>query len=129
MADHVLDDAMMQAAGQHRPPSGGATLLVDYNIGGIFDMDDATKVREEDGRIVEIGKTISNYNCIDTGVFVCTPGLMQALDDVYQAKGDVSLSDGVQALTRSGTMTVLDIGDAFWQDVDTPECWNTPNAA
>ena len=121
MADHVLDDALMKTAGPHSPPENGATLLVDYNIGGIFDMDDATKVREEDGRIMAIGKNLNDFNCIDTGVFVCTGGLLEALSEVFEAKGDVSLSDGVQALTRSGKMTVLDIGDSFWQDVDTPD--------
>lgn len=120
MADHVFSDDVMRLAGSHTPPSEGATLLVDYDIDGVFDLDDATKVREEDGRIVAIGKQIADYNCIDTGLFVCTEALMDALADVFEERGDASLSDGVQRLGAAGRMTVLPIGDGFWQDVDTP---------
>jgi 1L-myo-inositol 1-phosphate cytidylyltransferase len=122
MADHVFGDEVMEIARTHHPVDQGATLLVDHQIDTIFDMDDATKVlRNESNQIVAIGKTIKSFNCIDTGIFVCTKALMKAIDDVYQRTGDASLSDGVQHLANQGRMHTLDIGDGFWQDVDTPE--------
>ncbi|NNE68722.1 MAG: nucleotidyltransferase, partial [Rhodothermales bacterium] len=121
MADHLVGDEVMELAGRHRPPEEGATLLVDYDIDGVFDLDDATKVLEEDGRIASIGKTIATYNCIDTGVFVCTRALLDALRAYYDKHGDVSLSNGVQTLASRGLMRTLDIQGGFWQDVDTPE--------
>ncbi|MDX1639081.1 MAG: NTP transferase domain-containing protein [Balneolaceae bacterium] len=121
MADHIVSDSIMEKARYHSPPNDGATLMVDYKIDTIFDLDDATKVLEKDEKIVSIGKEIDRYNCIDTGVFVCTPGLLDVLEQVYREKGDASLSDGVQQLAKKGQMSVLDIEDAFWQDVDTPE--------
>ncbi len=124
MADHVFGDEVMAVARHHTPPTNGATLLVDYKLDTIFDMDDATKVWAEDDRIVHIGKQLTAYNCVDTGLFVCTHGLMDALDTVYREKGDASLSDGIQHLARHNRMTVLDIGDGFWQDVDTPAMLN-----
>lgn len=140
MADHVLGDEVMHLAGAHVPPKDGATLLVDWKLASIFDMDDATKVLAEDAglgpqaegsrsaafghgeqKIARIGKTIPEYNCVDVGVFVCTTALMDRIAEFYAAHGDASLSEGVQALAGTGRMTVLDIGDGFWQDVDTPE--------
>ncbi len=121
MADHILSDEMMLLAKDHVPAENGATLLVDHKVDEIFDMDDATKVKSKDGTIQSIGKQITDYNCIDTGVFVCTQRLMDEIRKVYEAKGDASLSDGVQALANEDKMHTLDIGDAFWQDVDTPE--------
>jgi len=121
MADHILSDEMMLLAKEHIPPKEGATLLVDYKIDEIFDLDDATKVCSENGKIKSIGKQITNYNCIDTGVFVCTPRLLEEIRKVYKKQGDASLSDGVQALANNENMHVLDIGNAYWQDVDTPE--------
>jgi choline kinase len=121
MADHILDDEIMRSAKNHQPVEGGATLAVDYKIDSIFDLDDATKVYAEGNRIREIGKTLEVYNCIDTGVFIGTDGLMAAIAAVYREKGDASLSEGVQLLADSGKMGILDIKDAFWQDVDTPE--------
>ncbi len=121
MADHVVDDDVMDLAGAHVLDPGTATLLVDYKLDQIFDMDDATKVDAQGGRIVRIGKQIDGYNCVDCGVFVCTTALMDAIDAVLQATGDASLSHGVQTLAARGDMRALDIGPGFWQDVDTPE--------
>ena len=121
MADHILDDRIMLLAKKHRPPTDGASLCVDYKINSIFDLDDATKVLAEKGSIKQIGKHLTVYDCIDTGVFIATRGLLDSLSAVYKEKGDVSLSEGVQVLAKNGKMTVLDIKDAFWQDVDTPE--------
>ncbi len=121
MADHVLGESLMDIAREHVPPDQGASLLVDYKLNTIFDMDDATKVRVEGTRIVAIGKQLADFDCIDTGVFVCSAGLINALEEVRAEKGDASLSDGVQRLAAAGLMEAVDIGDGFWQDVDTPE--------
>lgn len=120
MADHVFSDDVMRLAGSHVPPENGATLLVDYDVAGVFDLDDATKVLERDDYIASIGKQLADYNCIDTGLFVCTSSLMDVLAEVYAQRGDASLSDGIQQLASEGRMTVRSIGDGFWQDVDTP---------
>ncbi|MGA1867798.1 MAG: sugar phosphate nucleotidyltransferase [bacterium] len=121
MADHVFSDTMMKLAGDHIPQPGGATLLVDYKLDTIFDMDDATKVLSKDDKVIAIGKTIPEFNCIDTGLFVCTEGFMENLAAIYNKKGDASVTNGVQSLAGKDLMRVLDIKDSFWQDVDTPE--------
>jgi choline kinase len=121
MADHVLGDDLMEIAARTVPPVDGAALLVDYKLDSVFDMDDATKVLVRGDRVESIGKHIQEYNCIDTGVFVCTTGLIDALEEVYAEEYDTSLSDGVQLLGEKGRMQAVSIGASFWQDVDTPE--------
>lgn len=121
MADHIMDDELLRLARDTEPPSGGAALLVDYKLATIFDMDDATKVLATEGRILAIGKQLKEFNCIDTGLFVATPALFAALADVYGERGDASLSDGIERLCRQRAMAAIDIGDGFWQDVDTVE--------
>lgn len=118
MADHLVEPAVFECL-QALPPQAGLTLAVDRKIDTIFDMDDATKVATDaEGRIVKIGKKIETFDAIDTGVFRCAPALFEILAEVFTARGDTSLSDGVQALTARGTARVADIGGAFWQDVD-----------
>lgn len=120
MADHVLDDQIMIKTIGHVPPEGGATLCVDYKIETVFDLPDATKVQVKAGFIRLIGKEISDYNCIDTGVFVGTNALIKEIEKKYSCNGDASLSDGVQSLASQGKMEALDIGSSYWQDVDDP---------
>ncbi len=121
MADHILDDEIMRLVRDHAPPKSGATLCVDYKLDTIIDIDDATKVLTEDGFIRAIGKKLKVYNCIDTGVFIGTYGLMDAISQIYNQKGDASLSDGIQVLADAGKMEALDIKNRFWQDVDMPD--------
>ena len=121
MADHVFDPGVLQLAVNHELADGTACLLVDSKVDQVFDLDDATKVWADGDRITAIGKQLEKYNRIDTGCFVIGEALFGELASVYEAKGDTSLSDGVQALARRGNMKVLDIGELRWQDVDTPE--------
>lgn len=121
MADHILDDGIMRLVDKHSPLPNGASLCVDYKLDTIFNMDDATKVLVEGRSIKNIRKDLDEFNCVDTGVFVGTEGLMSAISHVYKQKGDASLSEGVQVLADSGLMEAIDIKDGFWQDVDTPE--------
>lgn len=121
MADHVFGDEVMLLAAGHAPPALGATLLVDSKLDEIFDMDDAMKVVTRERSVVRIGKELTEFDSIDTGLFVCSAGLMDQLEAELESRGDASLSDGVSRLARLGRMGTLDIGDGFWQDVDTPE--------
>ena len=121
MADHIVDREIYRTL-QAQPARDGLVLAVDRKLSTIFDMDDATKVvvgpTEE---IQEIGKEISGYDAIDTGVFRCSEALFDALEQQFQANGDASLSDGVRQLAAHGNARVADVGEAWWQDVDTPE--------
>jgi choline kinase len=121
MSDHLLGDELMQLAADHQPLEGGAALLVDYKVACVFDLDDATKVRAQGTRLIEIGKELPRYDCIDTGLFVGTHGLVRALEAVAKERGDASVSQGIQRLAAEGRMEALDIGEGFWADIDTPE--------
>ena len=119
MADHIYSSSIAQLVASQDMEAADLYLATDTRITEILDLDDATKVRSEAGRIVDIGKTIATYDRIDCGVFAVTPRLLDALARVRDAKGDCSLSEGVRELASRGRARVADIGDGYWQDVDT----------
>lgn len=121
MADHLYSPRVVEAVLSPAFSGGSCVLAVDHDIARCFDLDDATKVQVEGQRIVEISKSLASYNALDAGVFRIGPSLIDALDRVYLEKGDCSLSDGVQALSRRGEFLAADICGAPWIDVDTPE--------
>ena len=122
MADHLFEpETARMMVRQHLAP-GEVILGVDPNIDRIFDIDDATKVRRSGDRIVDIGKEIEEYDAIDTGMFLCSPALFEDLDCASQ-DGNCSLSDGMRRLARDGRLRALEIGDARWHDLDTPEAF------
>lgn len=120
MADHLYSPEIVRRLRALDLPRGSSALAVDYDIDRCFDLDDATKVRIENGRITDIGKELEAYNALDTGVFRIGPELIEELAALFDLHGDCSLSDGVRALARKGRFYACDAGDARWIDVDTP---------
>ena len=54
------------------------------------------------------------------GMFLFSPALFDELE--FAARdGNCSLSDGLRQLARERRLRALEIGDASWQDIDTPE--------
>jgi histidinol-phosphate aminotransferase len=121
MADHLFAPELLRKLRQAELPAGACALAVDYDIPRCFDLDDATKVHVERGRIAAIAKDLERYNAIDTGVFRVGPALIEELQREVERRGDASLSDGVRALAKRSMFFAVDGGEARWIDVDTPE--------
>ena len=71
MADHLYSPRVVDAVLSPEFAEGSCVLGVDYDIPRCFDLDDATKVRVENQRIVEISKSLSKKGA---GAFTL-PGL------------------------------------------------------
>jgi len=120
MSDHLFDSQIITSLRNANLAKDECALAVDSRIDGIFDEEDATKVQVDSDRIGAIGKNLDHHNAIDTGVFLCNRTLFDALDQAI-ADGDDSLSGGIRILAVEGRMRAKDIGDLFWEDVDTLE--------
>ena len=120
MGDHVLDRSVLWSLVGSEMPSGGAVLAVDYSVGaaGGVDLVDVTRVRTEGQLVRDIGKGISSFNAFDTGAFLCTAGVFDALRDAVAA-GETSLSAGMHRLADQGRLERCDVSGARWVDVDT----------
>ena len=119
MGDHLFESTILDQLLAHADLDR-LNLAIDQKIDSIFDLDDAMKVRTKGELIVAIGKKLENYNAIDTGIFLC-PGIVfeylrRALKD-----NDCSLADGVRLMAADEKAVAINIGEAWWQDVDTPE--------
>ena len=98
--------------------NGGCLLAIDKNLSKIFDLQEAMKVYEEDGKILDIGKDLKNYNAVDTGFFLCNQELFKSLEKSIQLGFD-KLSDAVKLLAENGKLSTIDISGNFWLDIDT----------
>ncbi len=118
MCDHIFDPAVVSALQAKAEIVRGVELAVDRDLKGVLDLEDATKVRVVSNRIAEIGKTLSDFNAVDTGVFLASPALFDALRQADQ-EGKHALTDGVRRLADRGLAGVTEIGGLMWHDVDT----------
>ena len=123
MADHLFDDRILTQL-LACDLSGVAVLAVDRRAAVPGD----TRVLERDGRIVDISKGIDTWNCVDTGILLCSPGIFDAIRNAGRG-GETELS----AAIRHGESEIVDITsmdayqkklrkdvDLWWIDVDTP---------
>lgn len=123
MSDHIFDLNILNRIKDFDLANDGGVLCVDYALNEV-NLDDATKVRTENNRLINLGKSLTDFNAIDVGIFVCMPNLFDELR-LSQESGDETLSGGIRMLSEAGKMATFDIGDAFWQDVDTvPDIYN-----
>ena len=120
MSDHLIAPSLIAKILRTCPQDGEISLAVDRDKGGVFDVEDVTKVALSDGRVVRIGKTLDEWDAADTGVFQCTRALFDALERA-KAEGRHSLSDGVSQLAAAGKVAAVDVTGEDWIDVDTPE--------
>jgi choline kinase len=120
MSDHIWSSSLIEPIRKFPLAENEAVLGVDFNIARCFDLDDATKVEIDGDRVKRIGKQIDAYHALDTGMFKITPAVIEALERVDGPAG-CSLSEGMAALAADGRMRVVDVKDAMWIDVDTPD--------
>src|SRR6266487_3958961 len=117
MSDHLFDQSIVDLL-LRNAVLDQLNLAIDRRLDSIFDLDDAMKVQTEGDRIRKIGKHLTVYDGIDTGLFVCPLDIFDYLERVKR-DGDCSLADGVRLMASEDKARAVDVGDAWWQDIDT----------
>jgi choline kinase len=122
MSDHLFDNTIVDRLIESADPDF-LNVAVDRKLHSIFDLGDAMKIQTRGDRVTGIGKDLREFDAIDTGLFVCP---LEIFDYLERAKSDsrgrdCSLADGVRLMAADNKVLAIDIGTAWWQDVDTPQ--------
>ena len=119
MGDHLFGPAIIDLVLQNADLNS-VNVAVDRKLDTIFDLADAMKNKTKANRVIAIGNDLDEYDAIDTGLFACSLEIFQYLEQ-EKHNDDCSLADGVRAMAADRKVRAIDIGDAWWQDIDTPE--------
>ena len=128
MSDHVFDYRILSRLVGHVATSS-VVLAVDRKE----PLREDTRVLERNGKIVCIGKDIRGSNCVDTGIFLCSPKVFSYVEKAVR-EGKTELADGIAKATEDGDAEVFDIAriegyaskmrkeiKPWWIDIDTEE--------
>ncbi|MBA3296929.1 MAG: NTP transferase domain-containing protein [Acidobacteria bacterium] len=118
MGDHLFEAAVLERILSLDVDGRESVLAVDSLPAEPSMAAEATRVRMRAGCITAIGKDVEPWDALDTGLFVFSPLLFDALETA-QAEGETTLSAGVQRLAAQGLMRGADVAGAAWCDVDT----------
>ncbi len=117
MSDHLFSPRRLEETIDEFKSDGVPRLVVEEKNTFNGDLDDATLVKVEHGFISAIGKDLTGYDAIDTGMFVLNPELVRkAAQKAGQAPG---ISDIMRVLGEKRKLKAQNIRGGYWQDVDT----------
>ncbi len=120
MVDHLFPEpTLVWLAATPLEAGEVGRVLVDSTPSPDIDLDDATKVQLERGRVSAIGKGLDRWDAIDAGCFVLTHGVFDALRAVPVEEGR-TVSSGMRRLVSARALGAVDMRGADWIDVDTP---------
>lgn len=120
MGDHLFDGAIFDRLLVNFDRAL-LNIAVDRKLDSIFDLQDAMKVRTRGNKVTDIGKHLLEFDAIDTGLFVCPLKIFDYLERAKSDSGrnDCSLAGGIRLMAADGHVRAIDIGEGWWQDVDT----------
>ena len=120
MCDHLVDPQILRELISVSREPESVVLAVDFNIDSLLnDPEDVTRVSCVGNRIERVGKLLTNFNAFDTGIFLCTSVIFDALE-VSQALGDDTISGAMNVLADWQKAYTFDVGDKLWIDIDDP---------
>ena len=114
MADHLAAPSIARklAAGAR----DRCRLAVEFADQDDVRAHEATRALVQDGLVVDLGKTIDEWNAFDTGTFLCTPAIFDA---ITPANRDGELGAIFATLARKLELEAVDVSGLRWIDIDT----------
>ncbi|MFC2164548.1 sugar phosphate nucleotidyltransferase [Acidobacteriota bacterium] len=124
MGDHVFDSSILDQLLRTQTEQSVCLLGVDHKVeGDHIDVNEATRVWVENHRIRQIGKGLNPYNGVDTGIFLYSSFIFEALKENF-SKGKDLLTDANRTLSEREKLLSMDIGTRLWVDVDDKKTLN-----
>lgn len=124
MGDHLIEKTLVKCLLDRKTLTD--TLCIDYTPAQ-HQLGEATKVTvDKAGCITAIGKNLTYWDAVDTGVFLLTENFFRALDKLVPRFGiDIEITDVIRFLISQGYLFhTYDVSGCFWADVDTEEDLN-----
>jgi choline kinase/phosphatidylglycerophosphate synthase len=125
----VRDERFMVVMGDHLfDPQGLRGILEAHgDFVGVFDsaprfvdLSEATRAMGHRGRITAIGKELTAFRYVDTGMFICPQQIFAFIEECL-AEGIGSFNEIKSRWIARNPMHFYDCRGAFWMDVDTPQ--------
>src|SRR5215212_9667869 len=117
MADHIVDAAALAQLVAFRARFAAA---VDTEP-RYCDVAEATKVRLDGRRVVDLGRRLERFDAVDAGIFVCDTDLLQVAERSLADGGGSWNAVKRRCIAEGHQVEAIDLRGAFWIDVDTAQ--------
>ncbi len=103
MSDHIFDTRILKELISY-DLKDSVVLVVDKRE----PLPGDTRVLEKKGKIVKIGKNIEKANCIDTGLFLCSPKIFSYVQETVK-EGREEFADSIAQAAKNRDAKIFDI--------------------
>lgn len=122
MCDHLMDPEMVRIMAAQTIGDDEVLLGTDRRVDNpLVDLEDVTRVLTDGTYIRSIGKVMAAYNCFDTGLFLCSHALINAILESGNKNDDFGISGGMMVLAAKDKALCHDLSGFDWIDVDSLE--------
>ncbi len=118
MVDHIFNDEFYSTILKSKIDNTKSYLAISKSLSLVHDYNDATKVKIDENKITNIGKSISEVGGFDTGFFVLRPESFNDVKNLYEKKF-LSLSDIMKVLIHEQKLYFIEVAASSWLDIDT----------
>lgn len=116
MGDHLVEPALVEAL--VCGADARCRLAIDRAAPADPRAAEATRALIQNGRVVDLGKDLDEWNALDTGAFWCTPRVFEAITPELR---DGEAGAVFASLARSGELDAVDVTGRRWIDIDTAD--------
>ena len=125
----VNDDRFVVVMGDHLfdPEGLRGFFKVRGDFVGVFDsaprfadVSEATKAISHRGHITALGKELTKFKYVDTGMFICSQRIFPFIEECL-ADGVGTFNEVKRRWITQHILHIFDCRGAFWMDMDTPE--------
>ena len=123
-SDHIFEYSILHEFANLAFNIGFASVLVETDMASIEQSSlpaTAVKVCANKGEISEIGRTLSRYNGIEAGLFVCGQKLFTVLENLASMKAYFSLADALNVFAQQNKLTCVQTDGRLWASIETEE--------
>ncbi len=126
---YLKDDRFVVAMGDHLfdPRALQGFLKVRGDFVGVFDshpryvdVAEATKAQSRRGHVVALGKDLTEFRYVDTGLFICSRRIFPFIEECLNEGAGTFNEVKRRWVARGHVLHIFDCQGAFWMDVDTP---------
>ncbi|CAH0483074.1 unnamed protein product [Peronospora belbahrii] len=105
-ADHIFDKSVMSRLSAYPLGDAVACVLVETDITEMTGLPPTTvkvKVNEDHQHVTHIGRDLKVYDGIDAGLFLTSPDIFDALDELAEQKSYFSLAEALDSFTSKSS--------------------------
>ncbi|MCD6421537.1 MAG: NTP transferase domain-containing protein [Thaumarchaeota archaeon] len=122
MSDHIFERGLLEAVLERVEAAEEAFVVCLDMEPAVAEAEEGLKLRIEDGRIVETGKSLTPIYGIDTGLIYCNDSALKYIEKALEEKGPkASIKDALNLAAAEGEVGYVDVTGLLWKDIDTPE--------